>query len=63
MRTKEQLMEQILYARQKHPEKYESAHKKVQEEYNKIGKSVDQELEKENFMTLNTLIGYIENNF
>ena len=57
------MIEQILYAQKKHPEKYKLAHGKVQEEYSKIGKSVDEELAKGNFMTLNTLLGYIENDF
>ena len=63
MKTKEQIIEQILYARKKHPEKYKLAHGKVQEEYSKIEKVVDEELAKGNFMTINTLLGYIENDF
>jgi len=63
MKTKEQMIEQILYARKKHPEKYKLAHNKVQEEYDKLGKLVDEELAKGNFMTLNTLLGYIESDF
>ena len=63
MKTKEQIIEQILYARKKHPEKYKLAHEKVQEEYSTLGKVVDEELAKGNFMTLNTLLGYIESDF
>jgi hypothetical protein len=63
VKTKEQMIEQILYARKKHPKKYELAHHKVQEEYDKFGKLVDEELAKGNFMTLNTLLGYIESDF
>ena len=39
------------------------AHEKVQEEYSNFGKLVDEELAKGNFMTLNTLLGYIESDF
>ena len=63
MKTKEQIIEQILYAQKKHPKKYKLAHGKVQEEYSKLGKLVDEELAKGNFMTLNTLLGYIESDF
>jgi len=63
MKTKDQILEQILYARKKHPEKYEKVRLKIQEEYNKLGKSVDEELAKGNFMTLNILLGYIETDF
>ena len=63
MKTKDKLIEQIKYTKEKHPEKYELAYQKVEKEYLKLGKSVDIELEKENFMTLNILLGYIERNF
>ena len=59
MKTKEQIIEQILYAQKKHPEKYKLAYDKVQEEYSNFGKLVDEELAKGNFMTLNTLLGYM----
>jgi len=63
MKTKEQIIEQILYAQKKHPDQYKLAHEKVQEEYSNFGKLVDEELAKGNFMTLNTLLGYIESDF
>ncbi len=57
------MIELIMYSKKKHPDKYKLAHDKVQEEYSKLGKVVDEELAKGNFMTLNTLLRYIENDF
>jgi hypothetical protein len=50
MKTKDQLIEQIQYTKEKHPEKYELAYQKIEKEYLKLGKSVELEIEKENFI-------------
>ena len=57
------MLEQIEYTRKTHPEKYMRAYKKVDDEYRKIGKILDDELAQEDTMTLNILLGYIKTSF